>query len=441
MKESLWGYLIFVFGVIVISVILLVSRVTTHAEEDYYLARETMQAALLDSIDYAAYRTTGRIIISKSKFIEIYVRRFSESVTNSQNYKLDFYDIYEEPPKASVRIRTMSGKTAVQNDELSFSVDTLITGILETNFEQYNATKDSDGNYSEGKSITIRYKGNESKSESVTLILPGTSYSNVSAENSAACSGGACNAFINGKQEKISLSLLSERNPRYKKLIKNFEEVKYKYCEYPELKKDETSESTTMVTKYVKIDGVKIYSDPDLKNGTSIARCTKLSVSDNCRYGSNASMCKTSDGRYIAKSDLTSEVCNISSIPSEKTSVNPQELENLKDAEKIKEELQKNKAILIILDASGVNDLGDPETGFYYRQSDGRMYRYYNVDTKTYTYPIEVIKLPTKTISSKEKKTCVYEYNGKTVIGTDGKFVVSNIDTSKSQITLKANCD
>ena len=72
MKESLWGYLILILGVIVTTVMLLVSRVTTHAEEDYYLARETMQAALLDSIDYAAYRSTGRIIISKSKFIEIY---------------------------------------------------------------------------------------------------------------------------------------------------------------------------------------------------------------------------------------------------------------------------------------------------------------------------------------------------------------------------------
>ena len=67
MKESLWGYLILILGVIVTTVILLVSRVTTHSEENYYVARETMQAALLDSIDYSAYRSTGKIIISKSK--------------------------------------------------------------------------------------------------------------------------------------------------------------------------------------------------------------------------------------------------------------------------------------------------------------------------------------------------------------------------------------
>ena len=69
MKESLWGYLILLLGVIVTTVMLLVSRVTTYAEEDYYLAREVMQASMLDAVDYGAYRTTGRIIMSKSKFM------------------------------------------------------------------------------------------------------------------------------------------------------------------------------------------------------------------------------------------------------------------------------------------------------------------------------------------------------------------------------------
>ena len=40
MKESLWGYLILLLGVIVTTVMLLVSRVTTHAEEDYYIGQE-----------------------------------------------------------------------------------------------------------------------------------------------------------------------------------------------------------------------------------------------------------------------------------------------------------------------------------------------------------------------------------------------------------------
>lgn len=122
-----------------------------------------MQASMLDAVDYGAYRTTGRIIMSKSKFMEVYIRRFAESVTNSQDYQIDFYDIYEEPPKASVRIRTMSGESTINSDSLNFSIDTLISGVLETNFEQYNAINDSeteDSNnkeYLEGKSSAIRY--------------------------------------------------------------------------------------------------------------------------------------------------------------------------------------------------------------------------------------------------------------------------------------------
>ena len=36
----------------------------------------------------------------------------------------------------------------------------------------------------------------------------------------------------------------------------------------------------------------------------------------------------------------------------------------------LEREINKNKAVLILLDFSGVNELGDPETGFYYKLSD-----------------------------------------------------------------------
>ena len=46
--------------------------------------------------------------------------------------QIDFYDIREYPPKASVRIRTMSGDVSVANDSFSVSLDTLLSGVLET---------------------------------------------------------------------------------------------------------------------------------------------------------------------------------------------------------------------------------------------------------------------------------------------------------------------
>ena len=437
MKESLWGYLILILGVIVTTVMLLVSRVTTHAEEDYYLARETMQAALLDSIDYAAYRSTGRIIISKSKFIEIYVRRFAESVTNSQDYQIDFYDIYEEPPKASVRIRTTSGEASVNNNSTSFSVDTLITGILETNFEQYLATKNADGSYNEGKSITVRYiTSNDHKGESVTLVLPGTNYGSASAENSAACPSGKCNVFFNGKQISKNLSELSEINPEWKTSIEEFNNTLYKYCEYPTTK-SETTTTIRYLTKYVSSNGIHVY-----KNGFKdaerepIPKCTKVEVEENCDYGPNGNMCKTKSGGYINKNYLTSTACTNSPGPD---TFDPSTLDdldnNLEDLDKIKEEIYKNKAVLILLDFSGVNELGDPEAGFYYKLSDKKMYRYYNVNTKVYSNEITKIKMPTK-----GSKTCVYKYNGKVIIDKNGKFDKSQINSSMTQITLKAEC-
>ena len=426
MKESLWGYLILILGVIVTTVILLVSRVTTHSEENYYLARETMQAALLDSIDYSAYRSTGKIIISKSKFMEIYLRRFAESVTNSQDYQIDFYDIYEEPPKASVRIRTTSGEATVNNDTTSFSVDTLITGILETNFEQYN----------DGKSITVRYiTSNDKKGESVTLVLPETNYESVSAENNAACSGDKCNVFYNGKQISKKLHDLSEINPKLQTSIEEFNNTLYKYCEYSDIKTSttETVETTDYLTKYVKSDNVKTYSSSSKSGGESIAKCTKLQIEKDCDYGSKGNMCKTSTGRYIESSKLTSTACSSSNTSS--SGISPEELDNLKDLEEIEKEIENNKSVLVLLDSNGVNNLGDPATGFYYRLSDKKLYKKYDLESKKYSEEISKIIMPTK-----GKNTCVFKYNNEIIIDKEGNVKTDKIDTTQVIFKLNVEC-
>ena len=130
MKESLWGYLILLLGVVVTTVILLVQRVTTTREEDYYIGQEVMKSSMLDAIDYGTYRTTGKIVMSKEKFVEVFIRRFSENVTNNKTYRLDFYDIYEEPPKASVRIRATSGDATINNETINVTLDTVLNCIL-----------------------------------------------------------------------------------------------------------------------------------------------------------------------------------------------------------------------------------------------------------------------------------------------------------------------
>ena len=132
MKESIWGYLILVLAIIVIVILLLVQRMTTTTEEDFYLGREIMEASMLDAVDYGTFRASGRVVMSQEKFVEVFIRRFAENAPNNKDYQLDFYDIYEEPPKATVRIRTVSGEATLKSGSFDIKLDTYMHGILET---------------------------------------------------------------------------------------------------------------------------------------------------------------------------------------------------------------------------------------------------------------------------------------------------------------------
>ncbi len=132
MKESYWAYFIIILGISIITIMMLVQRMTTTTEEDYYLSREVLESSMIDAIDYGTYRTTGKVIMSKQKFIEVFVRRFAASVANNKTYELSFYDIYEDPPKATVKIRTSNGSTALGSESFDIKLDTTLSGIVET---------------------------------------------------------------------------------------------------------------------------------------------------------------------------------------------------------------------------------------------------------------------------------------------------------------------
>ena len=132
MKESYWAYFLLILGIVIVLVKLLIQRLTTTTEEDFYLGREVLEASMIDAVDYGTYRTTGKVIMSEQKFVEVFIRRFADSVTNNKTYELSFYDIYEDPPKATVRIRTSSGVTEVGSENFDVKLDTTLNGILET---------------------------------------------------------------------------------------------------------------------------------------------------------------------------------------------------------------------------------------------------------------------------------------------------------------------
>lgn len=132
MKESLWGYWIVVLGLFILVVMMLLQNYTTTNEQDYYLLKEVTDAALNESVDLAHYRQYGELRIVKEKFVENFLRRFSETVNINKTYKIDFYDIYEAPPKVSVKVTTSTDSFAVMGDVDSIGVVNRIDAVLET---------------------------------------------------------------------------------------------------------------------------------------------------------------------------------------------------------------------------------------------------------------------------------------------------------------------
>ena len=134
MKESMWGYLILALGIVIVAVIFFVQRLTTTNEQDYFLSREILKASMLDAIDYGSYGANVNkdvFVMSKEKFVAVFTRRFAESVAPDRTYQLDFYDIHEYPPKATVKITTKAGETVVNEDILDVDINTYLSGIIE----------------------------------------------------------------------------------------------------------------------------------------------------------------------------------------------------------------------------------------------------------------------------------------------------------------------
>ena len=141
MKESLWGYWLIILGLAVIVIMMLLQNYSTTDQQDYYLLKEITEAAMADAVDWGHYEKYGELRIVKEKFIEDFTRRFSETVNISKNYNIKFYDIYEAPPKVSVKVTTKTDSFSVFGDA-SDSVDVVnkIDAILETNVKKVDTT-------------------------------------------------------------------------------------------------------------------------------------------------------------------------------------------------------------------------------------------------------------------------------------------------------------
>ena len=104
MKESFWGIIIVILGVVAIAFIYFFQNVTSTDEQNYNLLKEVTEASMWDAVDWAEYRSSGNVRINREKFVENFVRRFAESVSLGNVYQIDIYDVNETPPKVSLKV-------------------------------------------------------------------------------------------------------------------------------------------------------------------------------------------------------------------------------------------------------------------------------------------------------------------------------------------------
>ncbi len=130
MKNTYWGYWLIILGIFVIVIMMIINNVTTTKSQDYYLVKEIAQASMIDAIDYSYYSDWKELRINKEKFVESFIRRFADSVTLKDTYTIEFYDLYEAPPKVSIRVQSATNTFNVMGDAESFDVVERVDAIL-----------------------------------------------------------------------------------------------------------------------------------------------------------------------------------------------------------------------------------------------------------------------------------------------------------------------
>lgn len=138
MRESVWGYAIITLGILAIGIIWFFANVTRTDQHNYNLLKETVESAMLDSVDLSAYREDGTVKIVEEKFVENFIRRFSENADLSNAYLIEIFDVNETPPKVSLRVSSIKSTTysAGKGEIVTFDIVNNIDAILEESYEE-----------------------------------------------------------------------------------------------------------------------------------------------------------------------------------------------------------------------------------------------------------------------------------------------------------------
>lgn len=133
MNRAMLAVGVVTLAILAFALLNIVQNYSTGNELDYYLLKETTEASMIDAVDISYYSLTGQLRIDKERFVESFVRRFSQSVNQDRNYKIRIYDINETPPKVSVKI---GSSTSVTFKGDAFQIKNSIDAILETKYDE-----------------------------------------------------------------------------------------------------------------------------------------------------------------------------------------------------------------------------------------------------------------------------------------------------------------
>ena len=134
MQSSYWGYWLIVMGVAIVGLMISVQGITTNTTQDSYAIREMVEASMLESVDYGYYRDYNEIKINKEKFMEVFIRMTAEVMGMNDTYEVNFYDIYEAPPKVSVEVKSNSGTDFINTGE--YDTVSRIDAIIQIHAEE-----------------------------------------------------------------------------------------------------------------------------------------------------------------------------------------------------------------------------------------------------------------------------------------------------------------
>lgn len=135
MSKGMLSVGIIMLALIALSLLNVLNNYSTGSELDYYLLKETSEAAMVDALDKSFLRTCGLYRIDREKYIESFYYRLVSNIDASRGYRIRFYDINEVPPKVSVKIdslTSMSFNVGGDPDEsVAANISTSYDGILE----------------------------------------------------------------------------------------------------------------------------------------------------------------------------------------------------------------------------------------------------------------------------------------------------------------------